>query len=357
MSFTIVTDLPKYLKVVIKNIDLSVVNAIRRIIIAEVPTAAFAFEAYEDNDVVLHKNTCALHNEFLGHRISLVPLLFTEEEIANFDPNKYRFVLKKKNTTTAIIPVTTADIEVYDENNRKYDKAFHDRLFPANAITRDHILLTKLKPNLYDANNGEEVDIECRASIGIGKTHARWSPTSKCTYNFTIDEKKLQEARKTTTDKNKLETLDKYRYYIVNEHNEPCSFEFEIESECGMSPRSLFQQALAILIQKVQAFADTLSIEKSTSVDNFYTLTVVNETHTLLNVLQCLIYNKWFHETKPKDNILEFIGYHQSHPLDNKMVLKLKFKDAATDPKEFLVAESARIVADLEELDAKWVRL
>ena len=357
MSFTIVSETPTALKFVIKDVDLSIVNAARLIILAEIPTAAFAFEAYEDNDIVFYKNTCALHNEFLGHRISLLPLHFNEDELADFNPALYRFVLKKKNTGNVVIPVTTADIEIYDENDHKYKQAFHDRIFPANPITKDHILITKLKPNLYDNTKGEEVNIECRASMGVGKTHARWSPVSKCTYNFTIDEYKLKEARKTAVDKNKMETLDKYRYYLMNEHQEPCSFDFDIVSECGISPRSLFRQALRILITKVEQFAENLVIDKSTSVDNFYTLTIVNESHTLLNVLQCLIYKKWFHETTPNNNVLEFIGYHQSHPLDNKMILKLKFKDESTDPKAFLIAECGRLVSHINGLIEKWLHL
>jgi DNA-directed RNA polymerase subunit L len=357
MSFTILFETPKTLKFVIKDVDLSIVNAARRIILSEIETAAFAFEAYEDNDIVFHKNTCALHNEFLGHRLSLLPLYFNEDELDNFNPPQYRFILKKKNIGSAILPVTTADFEIYDENDKKYNQAFHDRIFPANSITKDHILITKLKPNLYDATKGEEVDIECRASIGIGKTHARWNPVSKCTYNFTIDEKKVKEAQKTAVDKNKMETLDKYRYYIVNKYQEPCSFDFEIETECGIPPKSLFRRALQILVAKVESFSQNLVIDKSTSVDNFFTLTIINESHTLLNVLQCLIYNKWFHDTAPSSNVLEFIGYHQSHPLDNKMILKLKFKDESIDPKSFLVTECGRIISHINELVEQWRHL
>ena len=62
----------------ISNIDTAYVNASRRIILSEIPIAAFYFDTYdtEHNDIVIIKNTGVLHNEFIAHRISLIPLHF-----------------------------------------------------------------------------------------------------------------------------------------------------------------------------------------------------------------------------------------------------------------------------------------
>lgn len=362
MSFTITESKDvSHLDFQVKNVDLCIVNAIRRIILAEIPNVAFDFDAYNEiNDIDIHTNTGALHNEFLGHRISLIPLCFDEEEIANFTPEKYRFVLKKKNDTSEIIHVTTADFEIYDENNMKYDDKFKKKIFPANKITKDHILITKLKPNLYDMGKGEEIDIECRASVNVAKTHARWSPVSKCTFMNTLDEKAIKAGAVNAKDKNKFDTLDKYRLFQKNKYDEPNSFDFSIESECRLTPKYLVKKAFEVLISKLSAFQSNLrkeglvEVTKDGNIDNFYILNIYNESHTLLNVLQSMIYNQCFRDISPEENVLEYIGFHQSHPLDNKMVMKIKFNTENVDIDQFLGQQCEKIVNALSALQSEW---
>ena len=114
MSFSDLTVKNKLLSFKIKDVDLSIINSLKRIIQAEIPSVAFYFETYdvENLHIKIKVNTGALHDQFLAHRISLIPLYFDEKEIQEFVATRYKFVLKVKNTNTESIYVTTKYFEI-----------------------------------------------------------------------------------------------------------------------------------------------------------------------------------------------------------------------------------------------------
>lgn len=344
----------------VSNLDLSVVNSIRRVILSEIPCAAFYFDAYdqENKHIDIKTNTGVLHNEFLSHRISLIPLYFSEEELTTFDENKYKFVLKKKNTSSDVMLVTTKDFIIY-EGDKQLPETFREHVFPKCPITSDYILITKLHPNLYNPELGEEIEIECKASIGNAHKHSRWCVVSQCCFYNTIDQPESQKAFNkimedtTAEDKKKVENkfnvIDKYRHFKKDKYDEPNEFEFTIESECRLTPKQIFTKAVEILQEKFNEFMKTIPDLKFQQIgsDDFYQFEIKNQNHTLLNVLQALSYNEYCRTPDPQ---ISFIGYYQSHPLDNTMFLKIKFAKPGTSWQEFLQQSCKHIIGYLDEV-------
>ena len=60
----------------------SIINGIRRTLLSTIPSIAFRTQI-DDSDIIINENTTSLHNEFLIHRISLIPLILILQNIKN----------------------------------------------------------------------------------------------------------------------------------------------------------------------------------------------------------------------------------------------------------------------------------
>lgn len=378
----------KLAQFVIKDLDLAVVNAARRVILSEIPNVAISFDAYkpELNDIDILKNESALHNEFLGHRISLIPLCFDAATIETFDPMQFTFTLHVKNELDRPIDVTTKDIQVmYNAPNGEHTilgvanmapQQLRDTIFPVDDITGDPILITRLKPDVNHSKQGEELHVTFRARKGIARTHARWSPVSLCTYEFVVDEEEAakakdallasdeakQDAKQKAILLNRFETLDRQRYYKKNAKHEPSEFKFSVESECRMSPVYIVNKAWDVLLAKIDRLIRALAeddpdpsvckLDRINDLDDFYAWSIYDEDHTIGNLLQSLMFNMLIPAKR-----IEYIGYHQPHPLERYIVVKIKFTtETSAFPLRILLEGLAGVQKTLTDAKNAWMQ-
>lgn len=351
----------------INDVDVSVVNALRRVIISEMPTIAFAFDPNaKENDLKVEKNTGSLHNEFLCHRISLLPLHFSEEDVENFQPSNFQFILKAKNETEHMMEVTTQHFEILDSTGVKYSKEFHKKVFPPDRFTNDYPIITKLKPNLFDKTKGDEIHIIGTASLNIGKVHSRWSPVSLCSYFNNIDadavergfeayQKQHSSSKLSSADlRSRFDTMEKYRHFVVNEYNEPCSFRFSLESECGLAPTYIVKQGLNVLIDKLTTFLSNLEESNGVRIEQTQGMTyftIEKEDHTLGNFIQAMLYNIFLRYDNSPVKELSYIGYYKPHPLEDNIILKVK---TDKDPVKVVRLGCKKMINYLEQLIVEW---
>lgn len=125
----------------IKGINHAYANALRRIIMTEVPTIAI-------EDVTFAKNSSILYDEMIAHRLGLVVL---KTDLKSMDEKtKIIFTLKSKGNGY-----------VYASDLKTTDKKC-DPVYPKTPIAK-----------LVDK---QELEFEAVAILGTGNEHMKWSP-------------------------------------------------------------------------------------------------------------------------------------------------------------------------------------
>ena len=204
------------IRFLLTNCDVSLANALRRAIIAEVPTMAIDM-------VTIETNSSNQQAEFLAHRLGLIPLrsmykkksfqdffvdtseCHCQEECLKCTARFQCFVTASEKSPRV---VTTDDIipEMGWEN-----QAVLPVSYPIDGVETPISFLTLEK--------GQSIKFRASAKLGIGKNHAKWSPVSIATYQMTENE------------------------------NE---FDFRVETLGGITPVDILKTAIQVLKSKVQ---------------------------------------------------------------------------------------------------------
>ncbi|RYH18303.1 hypothetical protein EON65_27335 [archaeon] len=162
--------------------DVSMANSLRRIMMAEVPTLAIDVVNFEDN-------TSALQDEFLAHRLGLIPIR-SKRPIKEWNYNyncscdgycdlcAVRITLDcdfyqmtkhlSAHEQDVAITITSRDMVVHSP----YAEVVHFSSVEEEQQSHDRgIVIVKLGP-------GQRLKFEAIVKKGIAKEHAKWSPVA-----------------------------------------------------------------------------------------------------------------------------------------------------------------------------------
>lgn len=329
---------------IINNIDLGIINSIRRVILSEIPVIGFYGEEHPTIEI-LYNNT-PLHNELMIHRIGLIPLHIKESITENYEDDNYTFELIKENPNNEILNVTTADF-TGTYKDKKLTNTELKEIFPANSITKNNILITRLRFN-------EKLHFKANAIKRTAKMNASFSPVSLSNLFFEID---TNEANKTDN------ILDKERNYYKDKYGEPSKINFQIETINGLTYKYLFKKAIEILIEKLENLIIKLDnkeieIEQIPNIENSYNFKIDDEDDTLGNLIQSLLHNKYIREnSKFKDLTCDYVGYICPHPLIKQLLIRFTLSTTNIDLfYDFFSQNCREIIKIMNNIKDEWIK-
>lgn len=160
---------------IVQNFNLETANSLRRVMLSEVPTLAI-------DTVEVLDNTSVLADEFVCHRLGLVPLsargvedlLYSRDCDCEMycDNCSVTLVLNAKCTGNEIMKVYARDLVI--ESQRPNDQVGSPVITDSEGTGS---CIVKLR-------RGQSIHMRCIAKKGIAKEHAKWAPSAAIGFEY-----------------------------------------------------------------------------------------------------------------------------------------------------------------------------
>ena len=281
----------------LKNVPVAFVNALRRILLAELPVVVVS-------NVRILENTTTMTHEMLKHRVEMLPVNVRPEEAG---------VIRDTKITLRFLPspeareVTTDDFAIAG---------------PApNVLLKDRDMNTPLfflalKPN-------ESVHVEATLAIApTGMSHVCVS-----TFRNHIDPDIAKMDRDTMiaragddpiAQREAAQLFDAFHYQRSfsrdKDTGRPNWFDFTVESIGAIQAKDLVKRACEVLKSKIEEWVKTPIQRES---EGYYRMETEGETFTLGQLLQEVIY---------LGGLADFVSRDIGHPLAPKLVIRFRTK-------------------------------
>ncbi|KAI9823841.1 MAG: hypothetical protein M1819_001121 [Sarea resinae] len=249
---------PRLVDFTLSNVDLAFANSLRRTILAEVPTMAIDL-------VEVEANTSVLADEFIAHRLGLIPLnsknvddvLYTREcECDQYCEHcSVTLTLEARCTSDEVMKVYARDLVVKEPRPNEW---------VGKPVISDEAgqgaVIAKLR-------KGQELRMKCIAKKGIAKEHAKWAPTSAVGFEYDphnnlrhldywYEEDPVKEWPKSAnTEWEDPPPADQPFDYDAM----PTRYYYNVESIGSLEPDAIVQQGIKVLQQKLAAVIQDLT--------------------------------------------------------------------------------------------------
>ena len=344
------TDEHGELRFTVGKINVSLANALRRVILSDIPTFVFRTFPYSECKASITVNTSRLHNEILKQRLSCIPINITDQE---FPYKDYQLEVNVVADGNEIRYVTTKDFKMKNKTNGKYltDVKVHE-IFPPNPISGDYIEFARLLPKMTEYGEGEQLVMTCDLDVGTAKEDGAYNVVSTCAYQMTMDPVKVDEAwrikeaelvkegvavigsEEMKAQRKNWVLLDAQRYTIDD------SFDFVVETVGVFTNAEIVHKAAQIMINKCTKFIRDIEsgenhiIPTVSTIQNGFDIELKGEDYTLGKVLEFFLHDKHYAE----DQTITYCAFRKIHPHNPDSMIRVGFAETV-GVDESIVAE------------------
>jgi DNA-directed RNA polymerase subunit L len=273
------------MKFEIKGVPVQFANAIRRILLNEMPVVEIA-------DVKISENTTLMPHEMLQLRTELLPVNVrpVEEDI-----------------------IRSAKISL----NISGEKRVYSSDFVITGARKDILMTDRdMKTPLYflKVKDGESVSLSAGLRINTASSHC-----CVATYMFHVDEDLAEADKDEFLSENEgwdnagrvFDNFYRQRSYFRNEKGRPNWFDFEVESIGVIPARELVKEALILLKKFVLEWSKNDIVREKE--DGVYRIIAESGGHTVGALIQAVLY---------ESGLCQFVSYDMPHPLRSEMIVR-----------------------------------
>ena len=333
------TDERGELRFTIDKINVSLANALRRVILSDVPTLVFRTAPHAESKSSITVNTSRIHNQILNQRLSCIPIHASDMEPSIKD---YQLEINVTADGNEIRYVTTKDFKLKNKTTGKYltDVKVHE-IFPPNAITGDFIEFARLLPKMTEYGEGEQLAMTCDLDIGTAKEDGAFNVVSTCAYSMTMDPSKVDEAwrvkeaelvkdgvaaigsEEMKAQRKNWSLLDAQRFTKED------SFDFVIETVGVFTNADIVSKAAQIMINKCTKFIRDIEtgenhiIPTVSTIQNGFDIELKGEDYTLGKVLEFFLHDKHYAE----DQTVTYCAFRKIHPHNPDSMIRVGFAE------------------------------
>jgi DNA-directed RNA polymerase subunit L len=324
------------LKFTLSGVNVSIANALRRIILSEIPIVVFRVSPNDKNKCNIIANTCGLNNEIVKHRLSCIPIHI--KDVDEFPLKNYMLELHVQNNTDTTIYVTTKDFVIKDLTTGKYLPENKIReIFPADDLTGDYIDFVRLKAKPAEEIQGKIIHLTSEFDIGTAKEDSAYNVVSTCSYGNTIDdavqEAKLAQLKQKWKDEGKKESeieFDATNWKLLEGKRifKKDSFDFVIQSIGIYTNAELLIKACKVIIEKLQNLNSNIEKDEveikiaESTIPNCYDVKLMNEDYTIGKVIEYFMLSSFYEK-----GILTYCGFKMLHPHDTYSLIRVAYKE------------------------------